>query len=210
MPAHTTTPSHHRAHVHKVDISKRLAHGTVYMHLPSARRSDSSPKRTLLQSARHHQRSAFAHSVTIISCCQIKTVVKTTSKQINFPEIFSSSLKSLVLQPAVASAGQVAVSDSRWRMWRSWPGEVTNGLQLYCKTLGKYIEQILQYWNEDSSQAQQVWWTFLQPACRLPTLFKAWNICGSVIKLYIFWVAFKCDQSTAHMLNNHDVQSASW
>lgn len=131
MPAHTTTPSHHRAHVHKVDISKRLAHGTVYMHLPSARRSDSSLKRTLLQSARHHQRSAFAHSVTIISCCQIKTVVKTTSKQINFPEIFSSSLKSLVLQPAVASAGQVAVSDSRWRMWRSWPGKVTNGLQLW-------------------------------------------------------------------------------
>lgn len=131
MPAHTTTPSHHRAHVHKVDISKQLAHGTVYMHLPSARRSDSSLKRTLLQSARHHQRSAFAHSVTIISCCQIKTVVKTTSKQINFPEIFSSSLKSLVLQPAVASAGQVAVSDSRWRMWRSWPGKVTNGLQLW-------------------------------------------------------------------------------
>lgn len=50
------------------------------------------------------------------------------------------------------------------------------------------------------------------PAASMPTThsLKAWNICGSVIKLYIFWVAFKCDQSTAHMLNNHDVQSASW
>lgn len=73
-------------------------------------------------------------------------------QQTDFPEVFSSSLKSLVLQPAVASAGQVAVSDSRWRMWRSWPGKATNDpfLQMICscevgsKTLGKYIEQILQ------------------------------------------------------------------
>lgn len=187
MPAHTMTPSHHGAHVHKADISKQLAHGTLYVHLPSARRSDSSTKRTLLQSARHHQRSPFAHSVTIINCCLIKTLVKTSSTQINFPGTFSGSVNSLVLQPTVASVGRVTVSDSRWQSFVEdvdvliWQGYKWSAIVRLARCTAKFWKTTLKksYGSEITIQA---WSSGLVdiPVASMPTThsLKAWNICG--------------------------------
>lgn len=65
--------------------------------VPSAQHSenqDSSGERTLLQSARHHQRWAICplNSATTMKCSQVKTLVRMTCTQLSFPEMVSHSL----------------------------------------------------------------------------------------------------------------------
>jgi hypothetical protein len=76
-------------------------------------------------------------SVTMPNCSQVKTLVRTTSTQMNIPEMVSDSLcrHYLVVQthsfPAVRMAHLRSSHRWRSRIWRSWAGLVTLGLLLW-------------------------------------------------------------------------------
>ncbi len=186
----TTTMGHS---IHVIVISKPLAHTTPHM------LSAICPVQWKLGFIREEKMSICSlKPVTATNFRQFKTLVRTTSTQMSFPETVSNSLyrNSLVVQtscciscPGGCSQNNLAGEEAGW----GGPGLVWSHMVcgceagwMYCQNLGNDIGDLWQ-WNEHSVHRQQLWWTFLQSACQLHTpskLVTSVALCY-VIKLHI-------------------------
>ena len=126
--------------VHNVDISKSLAHTMSYTLSsiwPAQLNWDSSVKSTYPVFQWPSKLSICPLKLAMTpNCSQVKTLVRTTSTQMSFPETFwQFVLKFFCCANPVSSAVQMAGlrRSRRWRswMWRSRAGVVTCGLWLW-------------------------------------------------------------------------------
>ncbi len=126
--------------IHYIDIRKPLTHTIPYMrsaicpvqwkpgflHEESTSPKCQTPSNVSIYSLR---------SIMMTNCSQVKILMRTTSRQMSFPEMVSDSLcrSILVMQTDCCSSCLGPRWSWRWRcwMWRSWAGVVTRGLRLW-------------------------------------------------------------------------------
>ncbi len=173
--------------------------------LPSAQYSqnrDSSVKRTPLQSARRHRMWAFAHWRQL----RWRTAVRSrpqwgwrASRWASLRRFLTVCAEILWLcKPIVAAAVRVAGLRRSWRwrcwMWRSWACVVACGRLDVLPNSLKYLwrQLMVEKWTftgniHEQIHGQQLWWTFLQSACKLhsPSKLATSVALCCVIKLHI-------------------------
>ncbi len=223
MPAHTITPpppwATRSTTMTSANRSPRRHHTRCLPFALYSENRDSSVKRTPLQSARHHQMWAFAHT----SRLRRRTAVRSRPRWGRRACRWASLRRFLTVcaeilwlcKPIVVAAVQVASFRRSWRwrcwMWRSWAG-VTRGLRLWGRvdvlpnSLKRLWRQLMvDKWtfNSRATSLVDIPAASMQIACCLKTC----KIFGIVLcyKTAHFRMAFYCGQPKAHLSNNHAV-----